>query len=181
MERTPRGNGGARCRAWDRFWPTRSWRKSDRSNGFAASGTGLVRPAGTAGVRQWRKPTRPAGRHVGHIGRRTLKWAFIEALMAAVRSGGRFRKIFDAYTDGGKKNRNRGYIVVGHELCRIGYAMSGTKRSTGRNHRHDRDRRRRAERIRTRLRRHGRPRRIEHGEYLGTLVRERASPTWLWS
>jgi len=61
----------------------------------------------------------PKGRHVGHVGRRTLKWAWIEAAHGAVRKGGRFGDIFDRYTDGGKRNRNRGYIVVAHELCRI--------------------------------------------------------------
>ena len=66
----------------------------------------------------------PKGRHVGHMGRRTLKWAWIEAAHGAVRRGGRFREIFDRYTDGGKRNRNRGYILVGHELCRTAYAIS---------------------------------------------------------
>jgi transposase len=66
----------------------------------------------------------PKGRHVGHVGRRTLKWAWIEAAHGAVRRGGRFRKVFDRYTDGGKRNRNRGYILVGHELCRTAYAIS---------------------------------------------------------
>lgn len=66
----------------------------------------------------------PKGRHVGHMGRRTLKWAWIEAAHGAVRRGGRFRKVFDRYTDGGKRNRNRGYILVGHELCRTAYAIS---------------------------------------------------------
>ena len=66
----------------------------------------------------------PKGRHVGHIGRRTLKWAWIEAAHGAVRRGGRFRAVFDRYTDGGKRNRNRGYILVGHELCRTAYAIS---------------------------------------------------------
>jgi transposase len=65
----------------------------------------------------------PKGRHVGHVGRRTLKWAWIEAAHGAVLRGGRFREIFDRYTDGGKRNRNRGYIVVGHELCRTAYAI----------------------------------------------------------
>ena len=63
------------------------------------------------------------GRHVGLVGRRTLKWAWIEAAHGAVRKGGRFRAIFDRYTDGGKRNRNRGYIVVAHELCRIAYVL----------------------------------------------------------
>jgi transposase len=66
----------------------------------------------------------PKGRHVGHVGRKTLKWAWIEAAHGAVRRGGRFRKVFDRYTDGGKRNRNRGYILVGHELCRTAYAIS---------------------------------------------------------
>jgi transposase len=66
----------------------------------------------------------PKGRHVGHMGRRTLKWAWIEAGHGAVRRGGRFREVFDRYTDGGKQNRNRGYILVGHELCRTAYAIS---------------------------------------------------------
>ena len=66
----------------------------------------------------------PKGRRVGHLGRRTLKWAWIEAAHGAVRRGGRFRKVFDRYTDGGKRNRNRGYILVGHELCRTAYAIS---------------------------------------------------------
>ncbi len=65
----------------------------------------------------------PKGRHLGHVGRRTLKWAWIEAAHGAVRKGGRFRAIFDRYTDGGKRNRNRGYIVVAHELCRIAYVL----------------------------------------------------------
>jgi transposase len=65
----------------------------------------------------------PKGRHVGHMGRRTLKWAWIEAAHVAVRRGGRCREVFDRYTDGGKRNRNRGYILVGHELCRAAYAI----------------------------------------------------------
>lgn len=65
----------------------------------------------------------PKGRHIGHAGRRTLKWAWIEAAHGAVRSGGRFRQIFDRVTDGGKKDRNRGYITVGHELCRLAYVL----------------------------------------------------------
>ena len=65
----------------------------------------------------------PKGRHVGHAGRRTLKWAWIEAAHGAVRKGGRFREIFDRRTNGGKRDRNRGYIAVGHELCRIAYIL----------------------------------------------------------
>ncbi len=65
----------------------------------------------------------PIGRHVGHAGRRTLKWAWIEAAHGAVRKGGRYREIFDRRTNGGKRDRNRGYIAVGHELCRIAYVL----------------------------------------------------------
>jgi len=65
----------------------------------------------------------PKGRHVGHAGRRTLKWAWIEAAHGAVRHGGRFREIFDRRTNGGARDRNRGYIAVGHELCRITYVL----------------------------------------------------------
>jgi len=65
----------------------------------------------------------PKGRHVGFAGRRTLKWAFIEAAHSAVRHGGRFRKIYDRRTDGSKKDRNRGRIAVAHELCRLVYIL----------------------------------------------------------
>ena len=65
----------------------------------------------------------PKGRRVGRIGRRTLKWAFIEAAHGAVRKGGRFRELYDRRTDGGKKDRNRGYIAVGHELARVVYVL----------------------------------------------------------
>jgi len=65
----------------------------------------------------------PKGGPIGHAGRRTLKWAWIEAAHGAVRSGGRFRQIFDRVTHGGKENRNRAYIVVGHELCRLAYVL----------------------------------------------------------
>lgn len=65
----------------------------------------------------------PLGRHVGHAGRRTLKWAFIEAAHGAVKKGGRFRLMYDRRTDGGKRDRNRGYITVGHELCHLSYVL----------------------------------------------------------
>ena len=65
----------------------------------------------------------PKGRHVGFVGRRTLKWAFIEAAHGAVRHGGRFRTIFDCRTNGGKRDRNRGYIAVAHALCRVTYVL----------------------------------------------------------
>jgi len=65
----------------------------------------------------------PKGRHVGHVGRRTLKWAFIEGAHGAVLKSARFRAIFDRRTDGGKRDRNRGYIAVAHELCRMAYVI----------------------------------------------------------
>jgi transposase len=65
----------------------------------------------------------PIGRHVGKIGRVTLKWAWIEAARAAVRKSGRMKDLFDRYTDNGKHDRNRGYIAVGHQLCLIAYAL----------------------------------------------------------
>ena len=65
----------------------------------------------------------PIGRHVGKAGRRTLKWAWIEAARNAVKKSPRMRKVFDRYTDDGKYNRGRGYIVVAHQMCLIAYAM----------------------------------------------------------
>jgi transposase len=64
----------------------------------------------------------PINRHVGHIGRRTLKWAFIEAAHSAVNQSPRFKAIFDRRTDGGKRDRNRGYIAVARQLCHVGFA-----------------------------------------------------------
>lgn len=61
----------------------------------------------------------PRGRHVGFVGRLTLKWALIEAARGAVRHGGRFRQLYDRRTDGGRRDRNRGYITVAHELARL--------------------------------------------------------------
>jgi transposase len=69
-------------------------------------------------------PGRPAlGRHLGRRGNRTLKWAFIEAAHGAVKKGGKWRAMFDRYTQGGKKNRNRGYIKVARELVKVVYAV----------------------------------------------------------
>lgn len=64
----------------------------------------------------------PRGRHVGKFGRRTLKWAWIEAAHSAVKHP-RFKEIYDRRTNGGKRDRNRGTIAVAHELCRIAYAL----------------------------------------------------------
>ncbi|HUV65871.1 MAG TPA: IS110 family transposase [Sedimentisphaerales bacterium] len=65
----------------------------------------------------------PLGRHLGTRGNRTLKWAFIEAAHAAVRSGGRWRALFDRVTQGGRKDRNRGYIKVARELVKVVYGV----------------------------------------------------------
>ena len=65
----------------------------------------------------------PLGRHLGTRGNRTLKWVFIEAAHGAVRSGGRWRAMFDRVTDGGKKDRNRGYIKVARELVKVVYVV----------------------------------------------------------
>jgi len=65
----------------------------------------------------------PLGRHVGKVGRLTLKWAWVEAARSAVRKSSRMRLVFDRYTQNGKYNRGRGYIAVAHQLCLIGYAM----------------------------------------------------------
>lgn len=63
----------------------------------------------------------PQGRHVGHAGRRTLKWALIEAAHGAVMKDEYFREIFHRRTDGGNRDRNRGYIAVARQLCYIMY------------------------------------------------------------
>jgi transposase len=65
----------------------------------------------------------PLGRHLGTRGNRTLKWAFIEAAHGAVRSGGRWRAMFDRVTHGGTKDRNRGYIKVARELVKVVYVV----------------------------------------------------------
>lgn len=65
----------------------------------------------------------PQGRHLGTRGNQTLKWAFIEAAHGAVRSGGRWQALFDRVTDGGRKDRNRGYIKVARELVKVVYGV----------------------------------------------------------
>lgn len=65
---------------------------------------------------------RPQGRHLGRAGRRTLKWAWLEAAHGAVRSGGVWRQLFDAHTEGGQRNRQHGYIRVAHRLCTVAFA-----------------------------------------------------------
>jgi len=65
----------------------------------------------------------PLGRHLGAQGNRTLKWAFIEAAHGAVKRGGRWRAMFDRSTDGGKRNRGRGYIKVARELVKVVFVV----------------------------------------------------------
>jgi transposase len=65
----------------------------------------------------------PKGRHLGVRGNRTLKWTFIEAAHGAVRSGGKWRAMFDRVTHNGTKDRNRGYIKVARELVTVVYAV----------------------------------------------------------
>jgi transposase len=67
--------------------------------------------------------SKPIGRHLGQRGNRTLKWAFLEAAHGAVKTGGKWRRIFDAATDGGRSNRNRGYVKVARELVKVVYVV----------------------------------------------------------
>jgi len=66
---------------------------------------------------------KPIGRKIGHAGRHTLQWAWIEAARGAVRKDAYLRGIFNRRTDNGKKDRNRGYITVANVMCKIGHAM----------------------------------------------------------
>ena len=66
--------------------------------------------------------SRPLGRHLGRAGRRTLKWAWLEAAHGAVRSRGVGRQLFDAHAEGGTRNRRPGYIHVAHRLCLVAFA-----------------------------------------------------------
>jgi transposase len=61
----------------------------------------------------------PLGRRLPERGNRTLKWALIEAAHGAVRHGGRWRALWDRATDGGRKNRGRGYIKVARGLVNV--------------------------------------------------------------
>jgi len=65
----------------------------------------------------------PLGRHLGDRGNRTLKWAFIQAAHGAVRGGGRWRAMFDWHTEGGTKNRGRGYVKVARELVKVVFVV----------------------------------------------------------
>jgi hypothetical protein len=70
----------------------------------------------------------PLGRHLGERCQRTLKWAFIEAAHAAVRSGGRWRERFERVTAGGTRDRQRGYIKVARELVTVLYVVWSRQR-----------------------------------------------------
>ena len=70
----------------------------------------------------------PLGRHVGHLGRVTLKWAFITAARGAVAKSEYFKAIFNRRTDDGKRDRQRGYIAVARELSRVGYSCLKNQR-----------------------------------------------------
>jgi transposase len=65
----------------------------------------------------------PLGRHLGNRGNRTLKWAFIEAAHGAVRSGGRWRRMFDRATENGRRDRGRAYVKVARELVKVVFVV----------------------------------------------------------
>ena len=71
----------------------------------------------------------PKGRHIGKIGRRTLKWAWLEAAHSAIRKDTRFRQIYDARTDGGKRDRMRGLVAVARALCCTAWSMEKNQRN----------------------------------------------------
>ena len=66
---------------------------------------------------------KPIGRRIGHAGRTTLQWAWIEAAHGAIRKDKTLLDIFNRRTSNGKQDRGRGYIVVANRLCRIAYSM----------------------------------------------------------
>lgn len=66
---------------------------------------------------------KPMGRRLGHAGRVTLQWAFIQAAHSAVRKDSYFRDLFNRRTNNGKQDRGRGYITVANHMCRIAYAL----------------------------------------------------------
>jgi len=71
----------------------------------------------------------PKGRHIGKIGRRTLKWAWLEAAHGAIRKEPRFRQIYDRQTDSGKRNRMRGLVAVARALCCTAWSMEKYERN----------------------------------------------------
>ena len=71
--------------------------------------------------------SKPIGRHLGKRGNRTLQWALLEAARGAVRKGGKWRRIFDAATQGGRSHLNRGYIKVARELVKVVFVVLSRK------------------------------------------------------
>ena len=92
-----------------------------RSHKALASYSGLAPQANDTGEADASRA--PLGRHLGKRCQRTLKWAFIEAAHSAVRSGGRWRAMFDRVTSGGTKDRQRGYVKVARELVTVVYVV----------------------------------------------------------
>lgn len=70
----------------------------------------------------------PLGRHVGHLGRVTLKWAFITAARGAVAKSDYFKAIFNRRSNDGERDRQRGYIAAARELSRVGYSCLKNQR-----------------------------------------------------
>jgi transposase len=62
----------------------------------------------------------PKGRHIGQQGRRTLKWALIEAAHGAVRKDELFKAQFNRITQNGTFKCNHGYIAVARKLACVG-------------------------------------------------------------
>jgi len=92
-----------------------------RSHKALASYSGLAPQANDTGEADASRA--PLGRHLSRRCNGTLKWAFIEAAHGAVRSGGRWRAMFDRVTSGGTKDRQRGYIKVARELVKVVYVV----------------------------------------------------------
>lgn len=66
---------------------------------------------------------KPIGRRIGHAGRTTLQWAFIQAAHSAVQRDAFLRELFNRRTNNGKQDRGRGYITVANRMCRIVYSI----------------------------------------------------------
>jgi transposase len=62
------------------------------------------------------RPTQPGQRHVGYVGRRSLKWAFVQAAHGAVAQGGVFRARFNQLTHNGRERKAQAYVTIAHQL-----------------------------------------------------------------
>ncbi len=82
----------------------------------------LAPRANDSGQKGERNQACPRGRHLGKAGRRTLKWAWIEAARSAVCDGGRFADLFKRSTGRGHK-KSHAYIIVARELCHLAYLL----------------------------------------------------------